>query len=103
MQSYLLIKRYKEEVTLLTSDMLATLKYWRDQVISVGIAHQEVSQVSRCDVGLRCLLQRLKLDAKVQHHRAANAFSKCVQIPDELMLDTNMNNDDSEVDRLVGR
>ena len=65
---------------------------------SISIAHQEVSQGSRYDARLRCLLQRLKLDAKLKHRCAANAFSKCVQIPDELMLDANMNNGDSKVD-----
>lgn len=98
-QTYLLIKRCEEEESMLTADMISTLKYWKNHVNSVNLRLDEIGDPkTQYEHGLRCILQRSLLLAEFQHHRAVNAFSRFIQVPDEVLLKSTKLNDNLEVD-----
>ena len=98
-QSHLMIKRCEVEVALLTLDMLATVTYWQDHILSINFKLKEIgSPKDKYEEGLRSLLQRCKLVAELQHHRAANSFSRFIHVPTEVMLDSSFLEDDFEFD-----
>ncbi len=88
-QAYLLTKRCEEEECMLKTDMLSTVKYWYDQVQSITFTLQEIGDLKdQYELGLRCLLQQYKLVAELQHGQAVNIFSRFIQIPCEVLLES---------------
>ncbi len=88
-QAYLLTKRCEEDECMLKTDMLSTVKYWYDQVQSITLTLQEIGDLkNQYELGLRCLLQQYKLVAELQHGQAVNIFSRFIQIPCEVLLES---------------
>ena len=98
-QTYLLIKRCEEEKSMLTADMISTLKYWQNHVNSVTSRLEGIGdQKTQYEHGLQCVLQRSLLLAEFQHHRAANTFSRFIQVPNEVLLKSTKLSDNTEID-----
>ena len=86
----LMLQRCEEEMEILQSDMLATVKYWFDRIkcISDKLQDLEFSPDSIYIKGMKCVLKRLKTDAELQHHRAKTMFSQFVELPSTVMTST---------------
>lgn len=96
-QAYFMIQRSDEEITLLRADMLATIKYWSrrraiitDKLVQLATGSSSENLYLR---GSKCLLQRLRWDAELHQVRATAMFSQCIDLPDTIILDSNVTHD----------
>ena len=75
MQALLMVRRSEEELLLLRDDMLATIKYWFDQVTSITNMLGQLYHEDLYTRGAKCLLEHLKWEAELHYHRTTVAFS----------------------------
>lgn len=92
-QAYLMMKRSGEEMQLLKADMTSTLQYWllRRLIITSKLNELDSVQEDLYLRGVKCLLEQLRWEAELHHHRATVLFSECIELPpDILSLNSNI-------------
>ena len=87
-QASLLIQQCEEEIQMLKSDMIETVRYLYNRITCITNKIQELESPGDPYLsGVKCVLQRLKQDNEVQHHRATNMFSKFVTLPTTVTME----------------
>ena len=101
MQALVMVRRSEEELLLLRDDMLATIKYWFDQVTSITNMLGQLYYEDLYTRGAKCLLEHLKWEAELHYHRTTVAFSPLTDLSTGPRLNTTtseVSSDESDSD-----
>ncbi len=86
-QAFLTMKRSQEELALLQSDMICTVKYWHPRIQNLveQLKAQEYSE-DQYIRGTNSMLRKWKRDAELQCQKAISLFSAFVMISSDISV-----------------